>query len=68
MLGESLVFSAGKLKIECSLEFYLTDKFTDPLDLDFDLPTAQVYDIFDSWNGSVRGLIHKNRTKSRFKY
>lgn len=58
----------GALEVNGEIEFYLTDKFTDPLDLDFDLPSAQVYDIFDSWNCSVRGLIHKNRTKSRFKY
>jgi len=64
----SCVARLGALEVVGSLDFYLDDKFTDPVDLGFDLPSSQLYDIFDYWSGSLRGLVLKDRTKSRFKY
>lgn len=56
----------GALEIEGLIEFYLKDEFTDPTDFGIDLPRSQDYDIYDSWKGSVRGVVSMDRAKSEF--
>lgn len=60
------VFRHGALEIVGNIEFYLKDEFTDPTGFGIDLPLSQDYHIFDSWRGSVRGVVLKDRTQSGF--
>jgi len=56
----------GALEVTGTLDFYLDDEFADPTSLGPELLGSTRYDIFDNWNGSLRGLVLKDRSTSKF--
>jgi hypothetical protein len=66
--GSSWLEKTGALKISGTCEFYLRDKFEDPLGFGFDLPGGKIYDIFDDWRGRFSGIVNANRNLSIYKY
>ena len=58
--GSSRLEKTGALKISGTCEFYLRDKFENPLGFGFDLPGGKIYDIFDDWRGRFSGIVNVN--------
>ena len=63
----------GVLSISGTINFYLEDKFEDPLDIfdslpgSFDLLGSESYRIYDSWQGRFDGQIYTDPSSSSFR-
>ena len=54
-MGRSAFEKTGVLRLSGTCDFYLRDKFENPLNLGFELPGSTIYQIYDDWQGSFHG-------------
>lgn len=55
------------IEIEGDMNFFLRDKFEDPLDIGLELPGSEWYFIMDKWRGTLEGEILRDPDQSIYK-